>query len=61
MAEGDIQTRTRFNLAEIDDGYLLEIGGHAGGLLRVAAGAEPLDAIIEALGTLLSDVYVVEG
>ena len=61
MAEGDIQTRTRFNLAETDDGYLLEIGGHAGGLLRIAAGAEQLDAIIEALDALLSDEYVAEG
>jgi len=55
MAKDDIQTLTQFNLAETDDGYVLEIGGDAGGLLRVAASAEQLDAIIEALDALLSD------
>ena len=55
MAEDDIQTLTRFNLAETDDGNLLEIGGHTGGLLRVIASAGQLDAILEALDALLSD------
>lgn len=55
MADDDIQTLTQFNLAETDDGYVLEIGGDQGGLLRVAASAEQLDAIIEALDALLSD------
>jgi len=55
MAEDDIPTLTRFNLAETDDGYLLEIGGHAGGLLRVTASAGQPDAILEALDAHLSD------
>jgi hypothetical protein len=56
MADHDeIQTLTQFNLAETDDGYLLEIGGDAGGLIRVAASAEQIDAILEALEALLSD------
>lgn len=55
MANDDIQTLTQFNLAETDDGYLLEIGGDAGGLLRVSASAEQIDAILEALDALLSD------
>ncbi|WP_309627749.1 hypothetical protein [Brevundimonas sp.] len=54
MAE-TIPTLTQFNLAESDDGYLLEIGGSDGTLLRVAASAEQIDAIIEALDALLSD------
>lgn len=55
MAEDEIQTLTQFNLAETDDGYLLEIGGDQGGLLRVAATPEQLDAIIDALDALLSE------
>ena len=55
MADDDIRTLTRFNQAETDDGYLLEIGDHAGGLLRVTASAERLNAILEALNALLSD------
>ncbi len=55
MADDDIQTLTQFNLAETDDGYLLEIGGSDGGLLRVAASPEQIDAIIDALDALLSD------
>ena len=55
MTDPDIQTLTRFNLAETDDGYLLEIGDHTGGLLRVTACAEQLDAILEALDAHLSD------
>ena len=54
MAE-DIPTLTQFNLAESDDGYLLEIGGSDGGVMRVQASAEQIDAIIEALDALLSD------
>ena len=53
MAE-DIPTLTQFNLAESDDGYLLEIGGSDGTVLRVAASAEQIDAIIEALDALIS-------
>jgi len=56
MADDDtIQTLTQFNLAETEDGYLLEIGGDGGGLLRLAASAEQIDAILEALDALLSD------
>ena len=54
MAE-DIPTLTQFNLAESDDGYLLEIAGSDGAVLRVAASAGQIDAIIEALDALLSD------
>ena len=50
-----IPTLTQFNLAESDDGYLLEIGGSDGSVVRVAASAEQIDAIIEALDALLSD------
>ena len=49
-----IQKLSQFNLAETDDGYLLEIGGDDGGLLTLEATAEQLDAIIEALDALLS-------
>ncbi len=51
----DIETLTQFNLAETEDGYLLEIGGDRGGLLRVAASPDQIDAIIDALDALLSD------
>ena len=51
----DIPTLTQFNLAETDDGYLLEVGGSDGATVRVAASAEQIDAIIEALDALLSD------
>ncbi|QTN19239.1 hypothetical protein HZ989_13600 [Brevundimonas sp. AJA228-03] len=62
MAEDDIQTLTRFNQAETDDGYLLEIGGSDSGLLRVAASPGQIEAILEALDALLSDEDdVVEG
>ena len=50
-----IPTLTQFNLAEGDEGYLLEIGGSDGRVLQVAATGEQLDAIIEALDALLSD------
>jgi cephalosporin-C deacetylase-like acetyl esterase len=50
-----IETLSQFNLAETDDGYLLEIGGSGGGSLTLAASAEQIDAIIEALDALLSD------
>lgn len=49
-----IQKLSQFNLAETDDGYLLEIGGDNGGFLTVEATAEQLDAIIEALDALIS-------
>ena len=48
------QKLAQFNLAETDDGYLLEIGGDKGGLLTVEATPEQLDAIVEALDALLS-------
>jgi hypothetical protein len=51
----EIPALTQFNLAESDDGYLLEIGGSDGSMLQVAASAEQIDAIIEALDALLSD------
>ena len=51
----DVPTLTQFNLAETDDGYLLEVGGSDGSVVRVAASAEQIDAIIEALDALLSD------
>lgn len=54
MAE-TIPALTQFNLAETDDGYVLEIGGSDGAVLQVAATAEQIDAIIEALDALLSD------
>ena len=54
MAE-NIPTLTQFNLAESDDGYLLEIGGSDGSMVQVQASAEQIDAIIEALDALLSD------
>ncbi|WP_396594263.1 hypothetical protein [Brevundimonas sp. R86498] len=55
MTDADIQTLTQFNLAETDDGFLLEIGGSDGGLLRLAATPEQIDAIIDALDALLSE------
>ena len=55
MADEDIQTLTQFNLAETEEGYLLEIGGDGGGLLRLAASPEQIDAIIDALDALLSE------
>lgn len=51
----DIPTLTQFNLAETDDGYVLEIGASNGGVMQVQASAEQIDAIIEALDALLSD------
>ena len=50
-----IPALSQFNLAESDDGYLLEVGGSDGSVVRVAATAEQIDAIIEALDALLSD------
>ena len=50
-----IPALTQFNLAEADDGYLLEVGGSDGSVVRVAASAEQIDAIIEALDALLSE------
>jgi len=55
MAESDIQTLTRFNLAGTGDGHLLEIGSSDGGLLRVAASPGQIEVIIEALDALLPD------
>ncbi len=55
MADDDIQSLTQFNFAETEGGYLLEIGGSDGSLLRVAATPEQIDAIIDALDTLLSE------
>jgi len=49
-----VETLSQFNLAETDDGYLLEIGGDGGSVLTLAATAEQIDAIIEALDALLS-------
>lgn len=51
----DIPALTQFNLAETDDGYVLEIGGSDGAVLQVQASPEQIDAIIEALDALLSD------
>jgi len=50
-----VETLSLFNLAETEDGYLLEIGGDGGNSLTVAASAEQIDAIVEALDALLSD------
>lgn len=50
-----IPTLTQFNLAETDDGYLLEVDGSDGSTVQVQASAEQIDAIIEALDALLSD------
>ena len=49
-----VETLSQFNLAETDDGYLLEIGGDGGSIVTLAASAEQLDAIFEALDALLS-------
>jgi hypothetical protein len=54
MPDAAIETLSQFNLAETDDGYLLEIGGDGGSVLTVQASAEQIDAIIEALDALLS-------
>lgn len=51
----DIPTLTQFNLAEAEDGYLLEVGGSDGATVQVQASAEQIGAIIEALDALLSD------
>ena len=53
IAQPAIQTLSQFNLAETDDGYVLEIGGDGGSLLTLAATGEQLDAIVEALQALL--------
>lgn len=60
MTDPDIQTLTQFNLAETEEGFLLEIGGDGGGLLRLAATPEQIDAIIDALDALLSEDDAVE-
>ena len=52
--ETAIETLSQFNLAETDDGYVLEIGGSGGSVLTLEASAEQLDAIVEALDALLS-------
>ncbi|CAN5250393.1 hypothetical protein BH10PSE2_BH10PSE2_01580 [soil metagenome] len=49
-----IETLTQFNLAETDDGFLLEVGGSGGSVLTVAATPDQVAAIIEALDALLS-------
>ena len=49
-----IQTLSQFNLAETDDGYLLEIGGDGGSVLTLAASAGQLDAIVGALQALIA-------
>jgi hypothetical protein len=48
------ESLTQFNLAETDDGYLLEIGGSGGSLLTVSASVEQIEAIIGALDALIS-------
>lgn len=53
-ADTPIQTLSQFNLAETDDGYLLEIGGDGGSVLTLATTADQIEAIIEALDALLS-------
>jgi hypothetical protein len=50
-----VETLSLFNLAESDDGFLLEIGGSGGSAITVAASAEQIDAIVEALDALLSE------
>lgn len=49
------ETLSQFNLAETDDGFLLEIGGDGGSLLTLKASVEQIDAIVEALDALLSE------
>ena len=53
-AETPFETLSQFNLAETDDGYLLEIGGSGGSVLTLATTAEQIGAIIEALDALVS-------
>jgi hypothetical protein len=50
-----VETLSQFSLAETDDGFLLEIAGDGGSTLTLAASAEQIDAIVEALDALLSD------
>ena len=49
-----IESLSQFNLAETDDGYLLEIGGSGGSVLTVTASAEQIEAVIGALDALIS-------
>lgn len=49
-----LEALTQFNLAETDDGYLLEIGGSGGSLLTVTATAEQIEAVIGALDALIA-------
>lgn len=49
-----IESLSQFNLAETDDGFLLEIGGSGGSLLTVSASVEQIEAIIGALDALIS-------
>lgn len=49
-----LESLSQFNLAETDDGYLLEIGGSGGSLLTVTASAEQIEAVIAALDALIS-------
>lgn len=53
-ADTPFETLSQFNLAETDDGYLLEIGGSGGSVLTLATTAEQIGAIMEALDALIS-------
>ena len=53
-ADTPFESLSQFNLAETDDGYLLEIGGSGGSVLTLATTAEQIGAIIEALDALVS-------
>ena len=50
-----VQNLSQFTLSETPDGYLIEIEGDGGGSLALAATAEQIDAIIDALDDLLSE------
>ena len=49
------QNLTQFNLAETEEGYLLEIGGDDGETLTLAVTPDQIDAIIDALEAVLSE------
>lgn len=53
-ADTPFETLSQFNLAETDDGYLLEIGGSGGSVLTLATTAAQIGAIMEALDALVS-------
>jgi hypothetical protein len=48
------ESLSQFNLAETEDGYVLEIGGSGGSLITLTASAEQIEAVIEALDALIS-------